>query len=184
MNRKNMWKPAAIGGILLGVLSSMPYINYLNLACCAWVIGGGVLAAYLYVKESPAMVTLGQGVILGLLTGVIGTVIVGLFYIPLLLMSSSDSLGFAEQLRKMMDQLPWATNEDRQAFIELTSRKGFVTILYIASMVFQLAIDCLMSMLGGTLGVAIFEKRKPGDPFSQAPGSERPATLPPPPPPE
>ncbi len=173
MNGENIWKPAIIGGILLGVLSSIPY---LNCACCAWIIGGGLLASYLFVKESPFAVTLGRGVSLGFLTGVIGTVVVALFSIPLILMSPEGSRGAAEQIRQMMEQMPGFPAESREALNELISRDGFLTIIYISSMVFQLVVNCLLAMLGGALGVALFEKRKPGDA-----GSRPPDTLPPPP---
>lgn len=175
MNGPNIWKPAFIGGILLGVLSSLPY---LNCACCIWVIGGGLLAAYLYVKESVFAVTLGRGVMLGFLTGVVGTAVVALFSIPLILMSSGGSQGIVEQIRQVMDQLPGFPPESREAMDELMDREGFVTILFIFSMLSQLVANCLLAMIGGALGVALFEKRKPDE--SAVRSSE---TLPPPPPP-
>ena len=175
MNGANMWKPAIIGGILLGVLSSLPYVNC---ACCAWVLGGGLLAAYLYVKESSLAITLGQGVILGFLTGVIGTVVVALFSIPLILLSPQGGSELAEQIQQMMDQMPGFPAESREALNELTSREGFLTIIYISSIGVQLILNCLLAMLGSALGVALFEKRKPGD--SSSPPSN---TLPTPPPP-
>ena len=182
MNGPNMWKPAAIGGILLGVLSSVPLVSC---ACCAWIIGGGILAAYLYVKESPAVVTLGQGVFVGFLAGVIGTVVFALFSIPLLLMSSEGRMEFAAQFQKITDLMPgFFPPESRKAFIDLTSRQGFGAILYIMTMGVQFLGDCLLASLGGALGVAIFEKRKPGGPSSQAPVNEPPEALPPPPPPD
>jgi len=179
MNLENMWKPAAIGGLLLGVLSSLPP---LNCACCIWMIGGGFLAAYLYVKESSVVVTLGQGVLLGLLAGVIGTIIYELIQIPLLLWSSEGGRGLAEQIQQMMEQIPGFPEENRKSIEELTSREGFISFLYVMSIAVQLVINCLLAMLGGALGVALFEKRKPKDPFSQESGSEPPSSLPPLPP--
>lgn len=179
MNAENMLKPAAIGGVLLGILSALPF---LNCACCAWIIGGGVLAAYLFVKESPVVVTLGQGVALGFLAGVIGSVVYAIFSIPILMMSAEGSRGLAEQLQQVMDQVPGFPQESREALTELTSREGFTTILYITTLGVQLVFNCLLAMLGGALGVAIFEKRKPGPPSSEAAGNEPPPTLPPPPP--
>ena len=173
---ENVWKPVIIGGILLGVLSSLPV---LNCACCAWVIGGGFLAAYLYVKESPLIVSLGQGVTLGFLTGVAGTVIMALFTIPLILMSPEGSGEIAERIRQTIDQIPGFPAESREEMIELTSQEGFMKIVIITSIFAQQVFNCLLAMLGGALGVAIFEKRKPGDTSSQTPD-----TLPPPPPPE
>jgi hypothetical protein len=172
MRLENMWKPAAIGGILLGVLSSVPP---LNCACCIWMLGGGFLAAYLYVKESSVVVTLGQGVLLGFIAGVIGTIIGELIQIILFPLS-------AEQIRQIMEQIPGFTEENRKSVEELLSREGFISILFVMNIAISLVINCLLAMLGGALGVALFEKRKPQDPFSQESGSEPPPSLPPLPP--
>ncbi|MBN2241969.1 MAG: hypothetical protein JW793_04710 [Acidobacteria bacterium] len=174
MNKENMWKPAVIGGLLLGVLSSLPI---LNCACCAWVLAGGILAAYLYVRESALVATLGQGMTLGFLTGAIGTAVIALFSIPLILMSPEGSRGIAEQIRELVDQVPGFPAQSREEIAELTSREGFMKIVFFTSLFAQLAVNCLLAMLGGALGVAIFEKRKPGGPPAQTPD-----TLPPPPP--
>ncbi len=37
MNEQGMFKPALIGGVLLGVLSAIPLVSALNCFCCAWV---------------------------------------------------------------------------------------------------------------------------------------------------
>ena len=179
MNSKSMLKPGIIGGILLGVLSSVPP---LNCACCIWMLGGGFLAAYLFVKESSVVVTLGQGVLLGLIAGVIGTIIGELIQIPLFLLSSEGGRGIAEQIMQTMEQIPGFTEETRKSVAELLSREGFISILFVVNIVMSLLLNCLLAMLGGALGVALFEKRKPHDPFSGEPGSERPSSLPPVPP--
>ena len=51
-------------------------MNFANIACCILVVGGGFLAAYLYMKDAPpsAKPPLGDGLKLGLLTGLIGAV--------------------------------------------------------------------------------------------------------------
>ena len=45
MNEKpNIVTPALIGGVFLGITSALPILHYINCACCALVIGGGILA--------------------------------------------------------------------------------------------------------------------------------------------
>src|SRR2546423_15711672 len=65
-------KPALIGGVVLGILSAIPFVNLPNLCCCAWAIAGGILAAHLYIKASPAPVRPGDGAVLGVLAGGVG----------------------------------------------------------------------------------------------------------------
>lgn len=179
MKDPSMLKPAFIGGILLGVLSAI-----INCGCCIWIIGGGMLAAYFYVRQSPVMVTLGQGVLLGLYAGIVGSVVFALFLIPLLLMSSDSSAKFVEQLTSLMEQMPFYTEDYRKEFMEMTSREGFVAFLYFFTVIAQSFINCILAMLGGTLGVAIFEKRKISGPEQDPSSGKPPSILPPPPPPE
>ena len=157
MNEERMLKPALIGAVLLGVLSSLPPLNCL---CCLWVIGGGVLAAHLYVKDSPAPVTLGRGVALGLLTGFIGAIVIGLFSIPLQMLIHPGA-GIVEEMQRSMDQLPNVPPESRQLFQTLTEKRG---LIYAVGLIFMLLFCSLFGMAGGAVGVALFEKRKLGAP--------------------
>ncbi|MBN1568151.1 MAG: hypothetical protein JXA73_09905 [Acidobacteria bacterium] len=183
MNESRMLKPALIGGIALGVLSSLPLINLFNCFCCAWVIAGGVIAARLYVKDSPAPVSLGGGVVIGLLTGAIGTLISALFSIPLHLMTGRGGLSAMEQMKEAMDRLPNVPAETREMIESLASRGDINSALLIFGFIFMLVLYCIFGMVGGTIGVAIFEKRKPGSAPPQFPSYQPPPDIPPPPPP-
>lgn len=44
---------AAIGGGAGAVASQIPGLQLLNIACCALVVGGGILAVYLALKDDP-----------------------------------------------------------------------------------------------------------------------------------
>jgi hypothetical protein len=145
MNEERMLKPAVIGGVLLGILSSLPIINLFNCFCCAWVIGGGVLAAYLYVKESPVPATLGRGVALGLLTGLIGGIVTALFSIPW----------------QALEQVPNSPPETLDRLRALSQRGSFDIFFLAIGFVFVVVTYSIVAMLGGAIGVAIFEKRKP-----------------------
>jgi hypothetical protein len=179
-----MLKPALIGGVILGILSSLPIVMAFNCVCCAWVIGGGVLAAYLYVKDASVPVTLGRGVALGLLTGAIGALVTALFSIPLYILSHGPGAGFMEQMRQSIDQMPNLPPESRQFMHSLYSGNGMSAVLYAFGFLFMLFVYSLFGMLGGSIGVAIFEKRKPGEsPAADLPPYQPPSGMPPPPPP-
>jgi len=177
-----MLKPALVGGVLLGILSALPLINYFNCICCAWVILGSVVAARLYVKDSSAPVTLGRGVALGILTGVIGTIVSALFSIPLFLMAGGGS-GIMQQMKQALEQIPSLPPETRDAVESLMSQGNISTAIFVAGFFFMLVINCLVAMIGGAIGVAIFEKRKSGAVPPEAPQYQPPVDLPPPPPP-
>jgi hypothetical protein len=183
MDQEGMLKPALIGGVLLGVLSAIPVISLFNCLCCAWVIAGGMLAAHLYIKGSPMAVTLGRGVALGLLTGAIGAVVDTLFSIPVHLALRSIGMGFAGQMRQVFDQVPNLPAETRDALNSIFAGGGGVSLVFIVlSGFFKLVVYGIMAMLGGTIGVALFEKRKPGATYGiSGPIPPPPSDLPPPP---
>ncbi len=155
MNEERLWKPAVIGGVVLGILSSLPLVSCL---CCAWVIAGGVIAAYIYVKDSPVAVKLGRGVQLGLLTGFIGAIVIGLFSVPMQMLLGHGS--FVEQVRQSMEQMPNVPPETRRMAEAFIANSG---VIYALGIIFMLSFCCLLGMVGGAIGVALFEKRKPGD---------------------
>jgi hypothetical protein len=180
MNEEGMLKPALIGGILLGVLSSLPVVKC---CCCAWVIGGGALAAYVYIRETKTRVTLGRGVLLGLLTGAFGSIINILFELPRLLISK---VPLSEQFGKTIDQLPNLPAETKQMVSAMMAREGMTGFLLALSFIFMFIGYCLLAMLGGAIGVALFEKRAPVSETQdvekyEPPANEPPANLPPPP---
>jgi hypothetical protein len=183
MNEERMLKPALTGGVLLGILSSLPLINLVNCICCAWVIGGGILAAYMYVKDSPIPVTLGRGVALGLFTGIIGTIVTVVFSIPLSMLMHNAGMGIVEQIRQAVDQVPDMPPETREAFESFIAREGMGVFFFAASTLVMLVVYSAVAMLGGAIGVALFEKRKQGAPPAGGPTYEPPPGIPPSPPP-
>jgi hypothetical protein len=180
MNQNRMLKPALIGGVLLGILSAVPPVSLFNCACCAWVIGGGILAANLYVRSSPTAVTLGTGFLLGLLTGAIGGVVSTLFSIPIRMLLVSMGMWGAGEMRQMLSELNLPP-EWRDLLTSVMSNSGspHIAFIVVAGLI-NVVVYALVAMLGGVLGVAIFEKRKVQGP---PPTYQPPINLPPPPPP-
>lgn len=176
MEQSQIWKPALIGGVLLGILSAVPPFSC---ACCAWIIGGGILAAYLYVRSSPVVVTLGNGVLLGLLTGAIGGVVDTIFSIPVQILMRSYFEQYGAQMRQMLNELSNLPPALR-SFLEAAPLAQLGPLTVIVSLFFNVVIYGLIAMLGGALGVAIFEKRKVEPPSPTYP-SPPPVSIPPPP---
>ena len=72
--RKPYFSSALWPGIVLGLLSVIPILNYVNLICCLWLIAGGVLAAVIFRNEYGS-ITGGEGAFVGFLAGVIGSIV-------------------------------------------------------------------------------------------------------------
>jgi len=136
----NKLKPALLGGLIVGVLSAIPFINY---CCCIWSIGGGALAAFLYIKGSSVPVKTGDGAVVGGLAGVIGGIIYLVIGLPIAIFFGMAAM--EEQLSNSGVHLPFSG----------------VILMIVASLVGAIFL-ALLATLGGVIGVAIFEKRKDG----------------------
>src|SRR5215212_5102020 len=159
----NKLKPALIGGVVLGLLSVIPFVSAVNVCCCLWAILGGMLATYLYVRNSPTPASTADGAILGALAGVVGALISLILGIPISLAMGPTMRNLILSLVERLD--PRQADMMRQQFEAAGTAIG--------PLIFQSIITAVLlfvfAVIGGLLGVPIFEKRK-GD-----------ASLPPPP---
>jgi hypothetical protein len=151
-------RAAITGGVLMGLLSAIPYVNIAN-CCCVWVLFGGALAAYLYIKSSKTPVLMAEGVQVGALTGAIGGLINLLIGLPLNLLAGNPGL---RMVMKMIERLnPEQTELMRQRFEEGASQPFLAQYLSaLPGALVGLVMFVLFATLGGLLAVVIFEKRK------------------------
>lgn len=154
----NKVKPALIGGLVGGILSVIPFVNFANICCCLWAIVGGLIASYLYVKNSSAPANAGDGAVLGALAGVVTGVISIVIGIPIALVMGQTMRGLIVSLMENVDP--------QQA--EMMRRQFEASGDAIGPMIVQSLIGAVLlfvfALIGGLLGVLIFEKRKGGAP--------------------
>jgi hypothetical protein len=154
----NKLKPALIGGVLIGVLSVIPFVSAANLCCCLWAILGGMLATYLYVKNSPTPASAADGAVLGVIAGAIGAVISLILGIPIALAMGPTMRNMIVSLMQNVD--PRQAELMRQQF---EAQGSAIAPLIIQSLI-GAALLFVFAILGGLLGVPIFEKRKGAPP--------------------
>lgn len=76
-------KVALIGGLIAGVLSGLPIIS----GCCfLWALAGGFVAVWMYMKNAPAPMSMGDAAKLGAIAGAIGAAISLLLGFPFMLL--------------------------------------------------------------------------------------------------
>ena len=148
-------KPALIGGGALGLLLvftvliaalPVPFLRFLGCCNCLWPVGGGLLAAMLYIKGSPTRATALDGAILGALAGVVGGIIYLIIGLPIsYFVNGVDAMDM--QVRQINPDFPLS---------------GLV-LLVIGGIV-GFFIFVVLSTIGGLIGVPIFEKRKDAEP--------------------
>jgi len=149
----NKLKPALLGGLIAGILCVVPFVST---CCCVWAALGGLLASFMYIKTSPAPVTTGEGAVVGLLTGAVGSLIYMIIQLPLALLFGLTSM--EEQFRRSGIELPLSG----------------IALLLLSVFLFVVLI-LIFSTIGGIVGVPIFEKRKGAQPplpqdFGRGPG--------------
>jgi hypothetical protein len=139
MNNKLV--PALIGGAILGILSSIPIVQY---CCCIWAIGGGALAVMMYIKKTPTPVSIGEGAMLGALAGLIGGVIY--FVLASIISLLVGTAAIEAAIRQTGANVPFSG----------------IALIIIGAFIGAV---CLVGLgtVGGLIGVPIFEKRKGGD---------------------
>jgi uncharacterized protein YqgC (DUF456 family) len=163
------FQPALWGGLFIGVLSALPFVNLGNCCCCLWVILGGVLATYLRQQNTPFQLQASEGALLGLVAGAIGGVIGQVLSIPLEMMMGPLQQEF---IQRMLENNPDLPSEVRDAMGSATA----VGAVRVVSALVSIFISTVFGMLGGLLGVAIFKKNLPPPP---PPGTGTIEVLPP-----
>jgi hypothetical protein len=181
--KPNKLQPALVGGLVAGLLSVVPVIS---VGCCLWGLTGGAVAAYMLIKRSPVFrVTNGDGAVVGLLAGLIGSVIMMAVNIPVTLSRWPQVIeAIKQQAAKQSDPEAQASVGKFIAFMQDNPGLGAFLIWFI----FAIMVACL-ALLGGIIGVAIFEKRKnqppqgpqgyPPPPDFAPPGGPAPSNQPP-----
>jgi hypothetical protein len=145
-------QPALLGGLFIGVLSSLPLVNIANVCCCLWVVTGGVLTVYLQQQNQPAIVETGEAAVGGLIAGIVGGVITTLA--SLLIFSMSGDM-IEANVRMMFDQNPALPAEIRDRALDFVSGGNAVFI----QAAFTIPIYAVFGMLGALLGLSLFGKK-------------------------
>ena len=153
----NKLQPALLGGLFIGVLSALPVVNLFN-CCCLWIIGGGVLSAYLLQQNQPTAIQVADGALVGLLAGLFGGVLGVILSIPLERMTNEWVRNVIEQVLERAQDVP---DELRSALENVGTGSTILVFKLFTSTV----IGAIFGMLGGILGAAIFKKGpKPSPP--------------------
>lgn len=169
-----MLQPALLGGVTIGVLSALPIVNLANACCCAWIVFGGGLAAWLLQQQRPDPIAAGDGAVAGLAAGVVGAVVWLALEIPLRLALAPLHAGLVDAALRNAGDLPpavqyWLESMKSGALVGAGLAFGFLVMLVVGS---------VFAMIGGVIGALLF--RKPAaPPAAPEPPSWAPPPLPP-----
>ena len=169
---ENKIKPALIGGVILGLLSAIPFVGAVNICCCAWAIVGGIAATYFYIKGSTTPARPADGAVLGVIAGVIGAVIYVVLGIPLGILTGNATVALIANIMGSINPDMAAAMQAQAAMMENQS-VGQLLIASIPGALIGAVMLVIFATIGGLIGVPLFEKRKGGSvgvPPPPAPG--------------
>jgi len=157
------WKqPALIGGLIVGIASAIPGVSALNCCFCGWALIGGAIAAKIVIGSSSRPLRAGDGAMLGLYAGLIGGVVFVVVAVPIILS------GFATDLSiRIMENLAGSVSNPElqeamaQVIAQVSAQGPFERLISsIPVMVVQVILQAAFTVVGGLLGVSLFERRR------------------------
>ena len=144
-------QPALLGGLLIGVLSSLPVVS---MCCCLWMLVGGALAVYLQQQKQVEPIEAADAVLSGLLAGVIGGLIAAT--ISSVMISMLGSLP-TDSIRQTLESNPDIPPQTREFALNLMAGRGIIAFIFILNLILY----PMVAMIGGLIGLAIFKKKVP-----------------------
>jgi len=150
--------PALYGGIIMGVISGVPFLNIVNCLCCAGLLLGGFMAVFFYKKDLTAAMpplTSGDGVQLGALAGLIGAIVANLLDAILLTTVGNISGEMIYDFISSLDffkEMPPDAMEQMEEGLRETGIKAFNVIL-------SLILYPIFGLLGGLIGYSVFKPK-------------------------
>jgi hypothetical protein len=158
--------PAIYGGVIIGVISGIPFLNFINCLCCAGVLLGGFLAVFFYKSElsEQTPLTTGDALSVGVLAGVFGAMISTLIS-ALLIYTVGNLAGEAmyDLVEGLYDKMGVLEQMSADQLEQLETMKA--SELSLVSILSAFIIYPLFGLLGGLIGYAVY-KPKPGSPPS------------------
>jgi hypothetical protein len=151
-------QPALWGGVFIGVLSSLPLIEFGNCCCCLWVLAGGALAAYLRQQSLPYQIAAAEGALVGLMAGAVGAVIATAISIPVQMVTGPMMQAWIDRLIAGNPDMP-PELRDAMSRTRVGGAGGWVLGLLASLIIYP-----IFALLGGLLGSAIFKKNLPPPP--------------------
>lgn len=162
--------PALIGGGIMAVLSTVPFISLGNCLCCLWILTGGAAAAYFYNANLPAgrTITGADGAVTGLLAGIFGALFGSI--LGYLFMSVGDSDFLNNILENAVKSRGDLGPEVDELMSSLRDRGNLSPAYMLIGLFFSLVLNTVFGTLGGLIGASLFKKKTQGE----GPGTELP----------
>jgi hypothetical protein len=146
------FQPALLGGLFIGVLSSLPVIGIAN-CCCLWVILGGMLTTYLQQQNTPTPIETSAAALSGLIAGALGGVISSIG--GMIALRVAGGAEAQQAIEQMLGNIPNMPPESAEWVRSLMQGPGVALV----SLAITVPVYAVFGMLGALLGTAFFRKK-------------------------
>lgn len=159
--------PVLIGGVAMALISNIPLLNLVNLLCCAGIMGGAVLGVFFYQRSFPAGLafTVRDGVVIGVLAGLVGALLNLAVFAMEILAASDLSVSFQIALNEIEQQFEDAgqsaefmdtLDQVRRILMDMAAHPwSLVAVMGVVSGIQY----TLFGLLGGLIGGNIFKTK-------------------------
>ena len=148
-------QPAVMGGMFLGVLSSIPIIS---IGFCMWILLGGAIAAQQVMRQRRSGVTYGDGAFVGVMSGVFGSLVGTTIQMCFRVIAAPFFASQQQQLEQLLNQMG-AEGPMRDWVLRAASGEISLTTV-IFTLFSNLLAFSLFAMIGGILGIAILRRKR------------------------
>ena len=147
----------------MGVLSALPIVAVGNLCCCLWVIGGGVVAAYLFQQNQTTPITPEDGALVGLLAGLIGAFVQLVVAIPIGILVAPIERAMLQRMIEIAGTMPPEMRDAIERYSSTDGQGGIALMIVkqVVGLMFFLVVGAIFSTIGGVLGALVFKKPPP-----------------------
>jgi len=183
MNQKpDKFLPSLYGGIIMALVSSIPFLSFINCFCCAGILFGGLMAVFFYKNNftpgTPPFTSgdcMAVGALAGIISAVFTTILSGIFLAMYGDAIRDFVLGI---LHNSNVQIP----DQSLKMIEDALRTKSSVFMMSMNFVKNIILHTLFGLLGGLIGYSIYKPRVPVIPLHQQQWPPPPPAPPPAPP--
>ena len=148
-----MSSSALFGGLFIGVLSALPFVNTAN-CCCLWLLSGGVLAAWIDEQDHPESLTLSAGSRAGFRAGVVGA------FVWLLVAPLTDAV-VGPAMQQLADTVAGSATDlpaEARRWVDALRDQPTGPMKFLPGFLFQLFIAPAFASVGGLLGAVLLKR--------------------------
>lgn len=164
MPQPSKFAPVFISSMVMLIISVFPFLNLINLICCAGIVLGGAAGTFYYSKQlekAGQVIQNKDGIMIGLLAGMISAI---LYVISSTLIVMASGQNPIELVYKMTEQYGFQIPQESQRMLEQVysdyQRHGFSFIMIAVELVSRVISHCIFGALGGLLAASIINKRR------------------------